>query len=198
MEIMINIYRIMYFLMIILDIGLIAKKIIFHTKKKQNTIYFAGWIFGISLFTSLLINFNLFMSDIISDSWHYLEKDSFIALTVINIINPVITLLVFTGTRIHLEITEASLILHKMFSRKTIKFIDIDTQKSEYVLEQQKSTKLFPKKNILKGKEYLLIYCKNNELIHINMNPFLFNGNMTLAMIIIIKKLKIKRKSIEN
>ena len=184
--------------MIGLDILLIIKKIIFHKNLVDNIIYYSGWFFGTALLISILINYSLFMSDIIGDSWHNLRIHSFISLLLINLFNPIVTFILFYSTKKHLEIKDTSFILHKIFSKITIEFSDIDTKKSEYIFVVGKSSRLFPKKNIFEQKEYLLLQLNNGVIIKINLNFLLFSGNKTLLFTTIVKKLKIDRKIVDK
>lgn len=187
------ILRLLYLINVCLSSILIFKKIVM--KKNRNIgIYYSGWIFGTALFTSVMFNLTFIMSDIIADSWHNLKIENIILLILMNILNTFITFIMFIGTKKRIDITHKSLIIHTLFSKKKIMFVDIDTNKSEYIFISGKSNKLFPKKNIFTSGEYLRVVLKCDKEIKINMNPLLYSGNKLLFMSIIVKELKIKRK----
>ena len=198
MNVMINIFRGIYLLIMAIDVLVVVKKIIFHKKRSKNSIYYSGWFFGVCLFSSVLLNFGLFMTDIVGHSWNSLNMESLILLFVIIILNIIVTIFLSISIKPHLEITGTSFILYKKFSRINIEFSSIDNKKSEYIFITVQSSKIFPKKNIFNQREYLIVRLRNNVEIKINCNPMLFSGNRILFFKTIVKVLKIERKILAN
>lgn len=197
METAILTFRIMYYSIIGINLLLIIKKMRLHLKSVKNEIYYSAWIFGTALFISVFFNLTFFMSDIIADSWHNLETDSFALLTVMNIMNLFITFVIFFGTKKRLTINSTSFIVYNLFSKKYIEFSSIDIGKSIYIFNFAKPNKLLPKKNIFGHREYLHIYLKSGEEVQINLNPFLLSGNRNLLFTVVVKNLKINRKTLK-
>ena len=196
MEILMFILRVSYILNMATVLLLLVIKIMVHRKLSNVELYYSEWIFGTSLFISVLLNITFFMSDIIADSWHNLGVDSLVLLIIMNILNLFMTFVVFIGTKKRLDINSKSFIIYNMFSKRRIEFRDINAEKSEYVFALGKSSKFLPKKNIFGHQEYLHIYLNNGKDIKINLNPFLLSGNKVLLLTVVVKQLKIKRKTL--
>lgn len=188
------ILRALYLINISFIFILIIKKIIMHKSNRNIEIYFSGWIFGTALLVSMMFNVTFFMSDIVVDSWNNLNIENTILLILMNVLNTFVTFVVYIGTKKRIDIISKSFILYKLFSKKEVKFIDIDIEKSEYIFVSGKSSKISPKKGIFTSGEYFNIILKSGEKIEINMNPLLFSGNRILLLTVVVKELKIKRK----
>lgn len=195
MELFMYILRGMYITNILIICVLVVKKILMHKNKKNTEFYYENWIFGVGLFTSILYNITFFMSDLIANSWQGLKLESLILLTVMNIINILVTFMVYIGSKRRLNIKSSGFTVYKLFTKREIMFEDIDTQRSAYVYVVGKSTKLFPKKSIFTSSEYFYIVLKNGEELKINLNPFILTGNRLLMLTVVVNKLKIQRKT---
>ncbi|MCU0104548.1 hypothetical protein N7603_02640 [Acholeplasma vituli] len=196
MEIFMYTLRVTYILNIITVFLLTIKKVIMHKKMNDIGLYYSGWTFGTALFISLLFNTTFFMSDVIANSWHNLGIANLVLLIVMNILNLFITFAVFFITKKRIAVNASSFVIYNMFSKKYIEFSDIDTEKSEYIFVLRKSNNVLPKRNIFGYNEYINIYLKNGKDITINLNPFLFSGNKVLLFTVVVKQLKIKRKTL--
>lgn len=192
MDITIWILRILYILVICLDVFLIIKKIM-SAKIKQNVIYYSNWIFYIFSLVGIIINFTFFMTDLIGKSWNNLSQISFIMLIVFSCINPIISIGIFIGTCKHLIINEESFVICRLFSKRTINFKDINIRESRYSFKIGEGNKIFPNKGIFESKEFLVLKLNTGEILNINLNCLLYSGSFTELYLTIIKKLKIKR-----
>src|SRR5690554_2721009 len=136
------ILRALYLINISFNFILIIKKIIMHKSNRNIEIYFSGWIFGTALLVSMMFNVTFFMSDIVVDSWNNLNIENTILLILMNVLNTFVTFVVYIGTKKRIDIISKSFILYKLFSKKEVKFIDIDIEKSEYIFVSGKSSKI--------------------------------------------------------
>ena len=157
----------------------------------------SGFIFISLLIISIIYNVVVIMCDFVKNSVMYSDMAHIVLYFVMcGIINFIIAIWMLIVSLYKVEFKDNEIIIYRPFKiKKTINILDIDKNKSEYILDNRKS--LFKNSVLLNHNEYVVLFTKNGERIRIGLNIFLYTNKNIEPLMYFVSNLKLARKEIK-
>lgn len=190
--------RVLYPILLGINLYLLIKKIIQIVKKDENIIYYASYIYIIFLSLFIIGSIIYVTTDYIKhtmpiDSW----KNIIIMFSLFIIYALIPTIINWKLVNYKLKFNDNSFIINYGFKKnKVILFSNIDVKNSKYMFKMGKTKGILKFSTLLKNDEKLKLVLNDGKYIYIGFNNFIYSGNKTKVFLLVVNTLKIERVQI--